>query len=333
MKDQYYDNTRIQEFRSCPRKFFFRHVKDWTTGGFSPPLVFGSSWHAAMDAVWDILPSNRAPNSGTLEVMEAAKEAFMTCWTENNGPDVWEMSPEELKSLEPRTPFIAFEMLHEYIIAREQFFKKIEIISIEQPFAVPLDPNNKELFYVGRLDKVFRMGKDILVGEHKTTSLYKKFGPFRHTFIDSFSPNSQVDGYTHALHMLYGKEAKGVWIDGALVHRTVHDGFMFIPIERQFSQLDAWLWETQYWIDQIKQNWNAVQEGLFEDTEYMSAFPKNTSTCQDYNRNCSYMDLCKAWSNPSMKDLPAGFVDEPWSPFDRLELEKIGMEKKEKDNA
>jgi len=324
MRDRFYDNTRISDFRTCPRKYYFRHALDWTYAGWTAALVFGSSWHEAMDTLWARLNSDNAQDLGTEDVVREAYDAFLTCWMENNGPDPSDMDPDQIKQLEPRTPMIALEMLYEYVLERREFIEKCELIAIEQPFAVPLDPTDDTLFYVGRLDKVVEYRGEVLVIEHKTTSLYRKDGPFRSTFVDSFSPNSQIDGYLHAIHSLYGKEAKAVWVDAALVHKKVHDGFKFIPIERQIGQLESWLWSTRYWIDRMEMNWHA-HDGMNGSSPYMPAFPQDPARCQDFARNCPYMDLCKAWSNPTDKALPPGYAEEVWSPFDRLELEKIGL--------
>ena len=325
MKDKYFDNTRISEFRSCPRKFYFRNVKDWTGSGFSAPLAFGSAWHDAMDAIWTDLAGGTDLEDEF--VVQNGYKAFVRGWVKSNGTHPDEMGPEEIDRLGARTPFVGMEMLYEYVLKRRKFLSEIELLSVEQPFAVPLDPSDPDLFYVGRFDKIFRYRDSIIIGEHKTTSLYKSNGGFRSTFLDQWSPNSQVDGYLHAAHILYGETAGQLWIDGALVHRKHHDEFIFIPVERQFAQLDAWLWETRNWISQIDGHWDASQDPGAKDSPYMAAFPKNTGACQDFARNCSYIDLCKAWSNPLQRPTPQGFTEEAWSPFDRLELDTIGMKK------
>lgn len=335
MTDRYYDNTRISEFRTCHRKFFYRHVMDWTSVGLSTPLLFGSAWHAAMDRVWELGGDREnARNLGTEDWARQGHEAFMAEWVKGGGPEMVDIDEDWAYKLGFRNPMVALEMLYAYVDERRPLFKRdsFELISIEQPFAVPLDPEDESLFYVGRFDKIFRIKEGIIIGEHKTTSLYSKAATFRAMFIDSFSPNSQVDGYLHAARVLYGDEVKSCWIDAALVHKTVHDGFKFIPVERQFKQLDAWLWETRSWIDEIEANWNILREtspeGDFDLTEaaYMPAFAKNTSSCQDFARNCPYIDLCKMWPNPYAKELPGGYEKEHWSPFERLGLGEIGLE-------
>jgi len=327
-QDRYYDNTRLKDGKACLRKYFFRHQKNWTSQGFTPALAFGSAWHSAMDAIWKLLAED--PTAPTEGVAEVAYAAFLECWKENGGPDPDELGPEELAVLEPRSPMIGLEMIYNYIDERRDFFKNrtFKLLAIEQPFAVPLDPKDDTLFYVGRLDKVFEIHGGIHVGEHKTTSLYSRDFMFRANFIDSFSPNSQIDGYLHALHMLYGDKATSVWVDAALVHKKIHNAFKFIPIERQHAQLDSWLYDTRWWIDTIEANWARLAEikDVPGDLDYMTAFPKNTESCQDYGRNCSYIGVCKMIPNPIKIGTPEGFREEAWSPFERLELEKIGLE-------
>lgn len=330
MSDRYFDNTRISEFKACPRRYFFRHIMDWVGIGFSSPLLFGSAWHAAMDKVWELgSDSENAQSLGTESWANEAFEAFMDEWIEGGGPPMEEIDEDWQYKLGMRNPMVAKEMLYGYIDERRSLFQRdsFELISVEQPFAVPLDPDDATLFYVGRFDKIFRVKEGVIIGEHKTTSLYAKLGGFRNMFLDSFSPNSQVDGYLHAAHILWGDEAKSCWIDGALVHKNHHDIFKIIPIERQFTQLEAWLWETRHWISEIEMNYEAMKQEGVENLSYMPAFPKNTGACQDFARNCSYIDVCKMWPNPLGKDLPGGFKKEHWSPFERLGLDVIGLEK------
>jgi hypothetical protein len=319
-KDRYYDNTRVSSFRECPRKFFYRHVQHWVPDTTGAPLVFGSSWHEAMDVVWQRLSSGS--NLDTNELAIEALRAFIDHWVSEGLPSLDEMGPEEIDRLGFRNPATAHEMLIHYIDERRSLLEgsEFELISFEEPFAVPLDPEDDSLLYVGRLDKVFKLKGRHYVGEHKTTAWYKKDGGFRYEFLDSFSPNSQIDGYLFAARMLYGKSLKGVWIDAALVHKTVHDAFKIIPIERLTAQLDSWLWETKYWIQQIDANKEADLSG-----DYMAAYPKNTQACSNYG-GCPYLDLCKMWSNPSEKETPQGFRYDPWDPFDKLQLEKLGLE-------
>lgn len=307
---RYYDNTRISTYRDCPRKYYFRHVKHWTRGGFNKDLGFGLAWHAAMDIVWKMInEGNREPE----DIHQAAFKEFMSTWYDEGGPNMQDLAMDEIDMMKAKTPLVGNEMLHSYIEKRWDFILKgIEVLSIEEPFAVPLSTTNDQIMYVGRLDKVFKK-KDtgqILVGEHKTTGSYKKDGGFRNDYIDSWSPNSQVDGYTHAAHMLY-KNVKGVWIDAALCHKSHHDIFKFIPVDRAEFSLSEWLQDTNDWIKRI------------ESEEH---WPKNTARCYDYGRPCTYRDICKFKANPlEVDEPPEDFIVSKWQPFDILGISKLGL--------
>lgn len=331
--DRLYDNTRLSAFKRCPRYFYYRHRRDWIKEGVSAiALIFGSAWHRAMDSLW-LAYSDRRQILTVDQAVDGAHLAFMQNWIENSLPSesdltgilsmkLVDMSDEE-KDFRMRNPMTAKEMLWEYAEKRRAMFldPSFELVAVEQPFAVPLDPDDDSLLYVGRLDKVFRYKGQLLVGEHKTTSAYKAGGPFRGTFLESFSPDAQIDGYAYAAHMLYGDEFKAVWVDAALVHKDIHDGFLFIPVERQLSQLDGWLWETRQWIHQIEVN----DATVYDLGEYMPAFAKNTNSCWDFFRACPYLSLCKMWADPSVQGTPIGYVEEKWEPFKELKLSEIGL--------
>lgn len=317
-KNRYYDNSRLSSHRECPRKDYYRNERDWVPERIGLPLVFGGAWHAAMDIVWPMCQRNE-----TDEMIGAlAYDAWCKHWTDEDLPI--DLTPEQAEQWNPRIPSTAMEMLYEYIRARRNFIRDIEIIQIEKPFAVPIDPNDSTLFYIGRIDKVIRWQGKVWGVEHKTSSAYKKDGYFRSDFVDSFSPNSQIDGYMHALRMEYGDEAKGILVDAALVHKTVHEGFMFIPVERQTDMLQQWLFETMYEVQLVERNIDARWNG--PTTDILSAFPKHTGSCHNWG-GCPYLDLCKGMKNPEQETTPLGFKEEHWEPFDVLNIEKLGLER------
>lgn len=312
-----YDNTRISAYRRCPRFYFYRHVKHWEVDAKRIPLIFGECWHRAMDMVWRELIEGLDLQT----VVEDAYAEFVDAWVQQGMPHPREIDYELEKELSPRTPGRAQEMLIAYAAKRQQSLQSgdFELLACEKPFAVPLDPEVDNLFYIGKMDKVVkRRGKHGVI-EHKTTTAYKKTdseNKIRTTFVDSFSPNSQVDGYLYAMHMMFPGDVFGVWVDASLVHKT-EESFMFIPVERQLAQLDAWLWETRSVIDQIEANKDALA-GISASDKYMSAFPKNTNSCFDFNSACPYLELCKAWPNPAGKPLPPGFIEEEWDPLKHI---------------
>lgn len=323
---RFYDNSRVSDARRCLRYFMFRHVFHWQSDSLSMPLIFGGCWHKAMEVVWPGLIAG-TPKA---ELCEAALKVWLLEWAARGMPPPEEIDYEQEKEWSPRTPMVAMEMLVAYVSERAKVKQDFELLAVEQPFAVPIDPDDPTLFYIGKIDKIVRDkgGKRKIRGiEHKTTTAYKKADklPFRSTFLDSFSPNSQVDGYLYALHMTYPGQVGGVWVDAALVHKE-KEGFTYIPVERQHQHLDMWLWELRYWINLIEQNKAALDASGTQD-RYLAAFPKNTNSCFDFSTSCQYLKLCKAWTNPLGKPVPPGFHVEKWDPLHELDLSRLEIPK------
>lgn len=325
-KVRLYDNTRISG-TACLRYYYLRHVRHWTTDQKKLPLIFGSCWHDSMDVIWHNIPDLIESKETRRDVIHSAYEAFCNRWVNDGMTPVEELSPDDIDDLSPRIPQVAHEMLYHYVDARMHIFSNptFKLLHIERPFAVPLDPNDDSLFYVGRIDKEFMFQKNRVLGEHKTSSSYKKNGSFRSDFTDSFTMSAQIDGYLYETRIEHPNERVSVWVDAALVHKTEHDGFMFIPIEHKIERLEAWLYETHHYIRQIEANLAVLEERAKTNSPYLAAFPKNPRFCMNYGK-CEFFDLCTAIPNPAkLKEPPLGYKIEKWSPFNEIRLEEIGF--------
>lgn len=311
--DLFWDNTKISSYKDCPRKYFLRHVMQWRSEGTATPLVFGGAWHAAMDAVWKLLPTTSVP-----ETALAAMGAFVAKWEEEGLPS--QLDTDQERAFAPRTPMIAAEMIPNYISQRQKIITECEVLTIEQPFAVPL-PNVPRAWYVGRLDKAIRHQGQVLVIEHKTTALYRKDGPFQYDWSNSWYSDSQVKGYEFGGNMYYPENFGGVWIDGAMVHRTIHDGFKFIPVKHTIDLVTEWLGDTEQWVERI--NKDTI---MFEEHGHLTkgVFPKNENSCHGKYGPCAFLDVCRTTASIHKdQDVPYGYLIEPWEPFETLGLEKI----------
>lgn len=315
---EYYDNTRITAFKECPRKYYYRHVRDWRREGTATALIFGLSWHEAMDIVYAMAHSDATDS----EITDAAHAEFCKTW-EEQGLTPWHLIDVELENeIAPRTPGIAKEMIRNYIKERRDFIRKCTVVDIERPFMVPLFPD-ENIYYIGRLDKTLGLNGRIIIVEHKTTTAYKVQGNFRTDYLESWSPNSQVDGYLHAAHLCYQQDKIELWVDAALVHKKIHNGFKYIPVSRLTAMLDVWLSETRHWIDGIQRELKNLTAEKQMGVQVMKSFPKNTSSCSNF-AGCSYRDLCKVLVNPEeLAEAPLGYVEEKWEPFDILNIQSI----------
>jgi len=308
----YFDNTRVSAFFKCPRMYYFRHMRGWTKEGNRIALAFGGAWHVMMEVVWLEAGKEELTDNA---IAQLANEAFREKW------QVEGFDPDGINLDDKRNPGLAKEMCLAYLKQYREWLKGVTVLCNEQPFIIPLGTtaDGTPINYIGRWDKVFMdKYKSVYIGEHKTTSLYRKSGaaaPFAYEFIQSFSPDSQVDGYQFGALAAFGKAFRGVVVDAALVHKTVR-GFTRIPVQRALANLESWAFDAKYWINEIYDNAAMLVEAGDED-KYLKCFPKRTEHCQGKYGSCSFLDLCKYGApNPeSVTEIPEGYISEPWDPF------------------
>lgn len=310
-----YDNSTLSTLKTCPRRFYLNHIKKWGPESPNVDLVTGQAWHNALDVVWESFQLESTTASLSRErVVIQAWEAFCDTWNESF-PVVRDLS--DLSELGPKNPLRARELLSEYYDQRKEFLRGIDILAIELPFAVPVPFIGQDVYYTGKLDKVFLTKEgQLIVGEHKTTSWYSKKGGFRQEYLDSFSPNSQIQGYLFAASMLWPEEAKRaqVWVDITLFHKT-DSHFKLLPISSLEGGLDDWLEELQSWVLQAQQAERGVRFA-----------PRNAPAgCYSYFKRCPYYDMCRFWPTEMVekkKEVPPGFKHNDWEPITEWEVKR-----------
>lgn len=311
--DKFYDNTMLSGYKKCPRMYFLRHVLDWRSEGVATPLVFGLSWHSAMDVVWQHY--KQVPNVN--ELVQLAMAKFLETW-EGEGLPV-EMDIETMEKYSPRLPTIAAEMLHQYITKRSALLGSCELVAVEQPFAVPL-PGTEHTWYIGRLDKVIKTDQMLAI-EHKTTTEYKKDGGFKTHYVEGWYSDSQVKGYQFGGGLFYPGLTQ-VWVDSALVHKQVHDAFRFIPVAHQFPLLEEWITDTKEWVRRVETDTQAYKDAGGRLAP--GVFPKNEEQCMGKFGPCSFLSICRTTARPELLDgPPQGYMEEKWQPFETLGLSKL----------
>lgn len=316
-KNQCYDNTRVSAWKVCPRKYFIRHELHWRPAGTGAALVFGSSWHAGQDIIWEY-----AKKFPVAALAELAQAAFEKQWVKDGLK--LELTLDQTNYMAPRTPKIAYEMFYEYIDKRWKMLQECEVVAIEQPFAVPL-PGLDDCWYIGKLDKVVDYNAQRLIIEHKSTTAYATIGNFRTDYVDSWFMSAQVKGYQFGGSLFYGG-IDGVWVDAALVHKKIHNAFKFIPVSHNAVLLKEWILNTNRWITEIdaeRKAFKAIGKLL------PGMFKKNEESCFGKYGPCEYIDICRTRDDPSVLDEPPpGFIEELWEPFDVLGLDKLIKENK-----
>ena len=297
------DNSTIKSYKRCFYYGYFRHDLDWTSDA-TLAMNTGSAIHSGCDAIWAHCKDGISPR----DLAEIGIQAMLIKWEELGYST--KLTPAEEEEMSPRTPGIIAEILLNYVNVRWDFLQRIQVLEIEQPFIVPLDPSDPNLFYVGRPDKVYEDHGSIYVLDHKSTSLYSIKEGIQRRWINQWCPDAQIDGYIHALHMKYGNKARGAYIDGLLVHKKHHDIFQFVPILRDEEHISSWLSDTLYWVNEIKK---ARGTGIY---------PRNTEGCMDqYGNLCTYRDACIGYGRVTKETLPPSHLRiEKWEPYDLDEI-------------
>jgi hypothetical protein len=312
-----YDNTELTTHRTCPRKYYFRHVRNWVGDG--PPayaLGFGLGIHAACDAIWKSIHEGERDQE---KIAVLGFGAFMDVWNESGYPPIDVHDDDLWDNISPRTPDVAAAIIIEYIKENAGWIRSCELLDIEKPFLVPINPDKADVFYGGRWDKLIRKDGKIWILDHKTSSAYRKAAGFAEYFLESFSPNSQVDGYLFGGELSFPGEVAGVFIDAILVHKTIRK-FAHLPITKDVHNLEEWLWEANREIETIERD-KAIAE---KAGDRLNAFPKNTGSCFDFFSRCTYFEQCQAaGGRPHKLAMPEGFKEEAWSPLYQDQLKKL----------
>jgi hypothetical protein len=300
-----YDNTSLSCFKSCAKNFALRHVCNWRREGKMPAsLLFGLSWHNAMDALW----IGMTGKIGTEEAIKQATIAFNSAWVLNEGTPENEMSAIEHKKIGKRLPSRAESMLKDYAYLRYNFLSSILLLGVEVPFCVKIADQN----YTGKLDKVYKDSSDkCLVLDHKTSSLYSIQHGFNPDYIDSWHMKDQIAGYIYSTQAIYPEEGvSGAMMDFTLVHDKLNR-FLFCHIKQNAYQREDWLETTTWWIEQA------------EEAKEKQYYPKNRNSCTGLYRTCPFFDLCLEYKEPEkLEQTPDGFIVDPWTPFDQSILEE-----------
>ncbi len=311
------DNSRIKGYRECPLYFYMSYVRHWSPTKIRPPLLFGSSWHAAKEAILLYYKSGRKNQQ---EVIELAIHAFNKEW-QKEAP--LELSLEQVSDVfKARIPGTGHEIIHNYVEQHAHELEQIEILAVEKPFAVPMySTDDIDIYIAGRLDSIIRDSDGIWIGDDKTTSMWGKKHGFQRKWQRGWSTNSQVDTYTYAGKMMYGQtEMRGLYINGICVNANVHDQFCQLPIMKGMQDLERWYNDTVHWIDRIL--WS----------EKNQCWPHNVAHCQNQFGDCQYLDLCEMTYNPEqIPDAPLGFEVKKWEPFDEQEFTKMIQQEGMKD--
>jgi len=299
----------VTEFLSCPRKYFFTYVLGWRPEATNNHLVFGGSYHIAQEY---LLTHDYSVDS----VMNAHK-ALVADYRTQLGPETDEM-------FKPKTPDNALFVLNAYAKEFAQDLDRWEVLYTE--IAGKINLTDDQILHF-RMDSILRhkTKETIKSIEHKTGSntynweiqwpLSMQNGTYSHVLNCLFHPDI-VDGVTFRGSIF--KKVKKAWeqlsTGAKLTYQPPYD-FIEYPAKKSVDQMQTWLWNTTFTLDQLKYNFDLLAEAK-EDDPVLYAFPLNPTACTKYF-GCEFIDFCQAWQNPLTRchKPPLGFKEEHWNPM------------------
>lgn len=311
------DNSKIKCFKQCPRMFFYEHVLGWRPESPSNHLVFGSAWHEAMEH----LLLNGYDQKNILE----AYDKFLTYYRNIFGPETDGM----FKGKTPDKAFEALAMYTNYEPYRRDL-TDFKTVYTEIAGSIAIDEKHSLFF---RMDAVLENRKTgrIRSREHKT-------GSGSYLWAEQWLLDGQVGTYSHVLNCLYppdkidGIEMNGVFFPKRVSTCIPEQIFERFLIKRTSSQMQQWLDNTRFYVNEIDQEYELLSLAKESDS-VLQAFPLRDTSCLNYFRLCPYHDFCLAWANPLQHsfDSPLGFKIDFWDPTEKAATETFNLKTNKED--
>ena len=291
------DSSKIQNLMNCPRGFFLNHILGWTSTDPNIHFVFGSAWHEAMEYL--------LKNGPTKESAVEAHEIFCDIYNKEFASDPF--STEHYS----KNPGNALLALGEYIIHHP--FDPENTIYTEVSGSAPIGRGRSVHFKVDTIRKHPERHQEAgkyYVLEHKTTSRKSQ------KWMEKWGYKFQVGTYLHAMNSWLEDPAMldGLTINGSIFRKNDVE-HVKIPIRKNGTQMQEWLYEANYWWDYYEHQMNLLAQQSREDP-VMVAFPRNTESCCKFG--CNFPGICNNKPNPlQMSEPPIGYEEEFWDPRDR----------------
>ena len=302
------DGSKVSQFLDCPRKYFYEYVLGWRSSAPNNHLVFGTSWHLAMEYL--------LTHDYSVDSVMVAYDTFLSDYRKTFGPETDEM-------YEPKTPDNALVVLNAY--AKKFRTDLIDWEPLYTEIAGKISLNDEQTLHF-RMDSILkhRFKEKIISVEHKTGSNTWQW--------ELQWPLSMQNGtYSHVLYCLFPSEVvEGVRFRGSFFKKskkgwsqltsgqslTVNPPFDFLEYnaKKSLDQMNTWLWHAQLYLDQIQHNFELLAE-CKEDDLVMEAFPMSPPSCTKWF-GCQYIDFCQAWQNPLQRcyEPPLGYMEDHWDP-------------------
>jgi hypothetical protein len=298
------DYSSLSTYLDCPRKFFFQYILHMRSHVKSIDLVFGSAWHYGLEITYRAL-MNGAKLS-IIDATEMSRKAFNLYWLVEGAPHF-----PDPDIIFPKSPGHAANMFHDYWTQFLIEDKKRDIIGVEIPFSITIDPDLPS--YIGRKDLAWLEGDQLSIIDHKTT---KSVSPIT---LPGFVSSMQSAGYITAGKMYFDKLPHMIY-NVALCQKSRIAFERFIVMLRD-AACERFLEDLAYHMRAILDELLDLDADLAEHKNHKLYNPQSFKrcpgyACTQYFRLCPYFDICQMRNNPLLwiEKPPTGYTIDEWHP-------------------
>lgn len=287
-----HDSSKVQEYATCPRKYFFRYVLGWESDLPNKHLVHGEGWHRAMESLLQ--------GEGVRTAFERYESYYRQFF-----------SSDRDEANTPKNPAYTLLALTEYEAHYNPTQEFAKVLHTEVSGQAGIGDGRSLHF---RLDAVVEDDKGKIVAlEHKTS------GYLSETWAAQWPLKIQTGTYTHALNCIFEADRLfGVIISGTFFKKS-GPNFLRQPVRFSMRAMNRWMQNVHHWFDLIEWDFQLL-EAQHEEDDFFSCFHQNTESCIKYNTVCPFYDFCMGEINPlryASGPVPAGFRINYWDPRER----------------
>jgi RecB family exonuclease len=297
------DSSKIKEFLTCPRKFFYSYMLGLRSLSTNQHFVFGSALHLALEHLYK--------NRLNPDELPAAMKIFMDEYRT-------EISEEEEHQYAPKTPEFAYLALDGYLkVYSNSDIATYDVVATEVPIEIEIHPEMPTKL-TGVLDLVLRSKRDgkIWFLDHKTGQRNSM------QWEVSYMQSVQMLNYLAGGLQLYGEDqVGGMIVNGIFLTKTGTGdpvkGYRRVWIKYDKRGMLAHLTNMNYIIDQYRNHVEILSKEK-KDNPYMISFPRNPESCTHYGI-CPLFDTCRTVHNPISFGTGevVGFKREFWNPLEK----------------
>lgn len=287
-----WDNTSLDLFRTCPRKYYYSMVLGKTSPRSNVDLIFGTLIHQTLEH-FDKLVATGTPRDEALH--KTVRLALELSGERQNGAWVpWE-SYDSKKNRRNLIRSIIWYVEHYAEDGLETLILPDGRPAVELSFRFEL-PELDGYFYCGHIDRIVLWNDKPHVLDRKTTR-----STLSTHYFDNFSPDGQMSGYSLAASLFIEDAAAGVIIDGIEV-AVGFSRFARGIAPRSPEILNEFLANTVFWIK------------LAAACAEADNWPMNESGCSKYG-GCLYREVCRQPETRRELTL-AQYADRKWDPLE-----------------